>query len=156
MNQLPDIHTCSYCQQFVIDLDRKRPPLRPDAPEAALPNIFGNSSDIFFFDATLEHLIEGVSRHCDLCVWLDTEWTNKYGARYTKLAETGQDVFVCAESYSMSLADPYPVDELLFVGLWDMNAPLDPKCGRCYIRCQLAMDVFTTRGLSIPQQLRLD
>ncbi|KAI1414620.1 heterokaryon incompatibility protein-domain-containing protein [Hypoxylon sp. FL1857] len=139
MFDLANYHSCQYCQKFVIDLNNNRPPgdVEYDYREAI--------NSMFFFDATLKDVLKGASDHCQLCVWLDGAWGERYGNRYRLLAKASAErVTVCAESYSMTLIDRYPIDELLFIGLWEHDAPVDPKLGKCRIRCGV-LDVLTPK-----------
>ncbi|OTA93442.1 hypothetical protein M434DRAFT_292355 [Hypoxylon sp. CO27-5] len=142
MFDLTHYHSCRFCQKFVIDFNKKPP----------LDDVSNNQEDtiktIFLFDATLKDVLEGVSHHCQLCVWLDHGWDQRCGDRYRLLAKASADrVTVCAESYSFSLIDRYPFDELLYIGFWEYHAPADPKLGKCRIRCGGVSDIFTTKGL---------
>ncbi|KAI0385452.1 heterokaryon incompatibility protein-domain-containing protein [Hypomontagnella monticulosa] len=136
MPNLTCYHSCQYCQKFVIDLDRKRPPGNEHHESA---------NGIFFFDATLKDVLEGVSHQCQFCVWLDTAWDEHDGERYRMLSKTRTDrIAICANSYSMSLLDSYPLDELLYIGLWEHDAPVHPASGKCRVRCQ-SLDILTPK-----------
>ncbi|KAI0835345.1 heterokaryon incompatibility protein-domain-containing protein [Hypoxylon sp. FL0890] len=140
MFDLTNYHSCQYCQKFVIDLGNTQPPgdINSDYEEAV--------KGIFFFDITLKDVLEGVSSHCHLCVWLDGAWEKRHSDIYRVLVKGSTDrVTICAESYSMSLVDRYPVDELLFIGLWEHDASVDPRLGKCRIRCHDVLDVLTAK-----------
>ncbi|KAI1214282.1 heterokaryon incompatibility protein-domain-containing protein [Annulohypoxylon truncatum] len=137
MTDLASYHSCQHCQKFVIDLDNKRPPTGRE---------IGEEDSIFFFGVTLEDVLEGVSNHCQLCSWLHIAWEGRYGDKYRILAKASASrIAVCADSYSMSLLDRYPVDELLFIGLWEDDLPADSRLGKCQIVYPVSLDVFTTK-----------
>ncbi|KAI1641872.1 heterokaryon incompatibility protein-domain-containing protein [Daldinia loculata] len=136
MANLTNYHSCQYCQKFLIDLNNKQPP-------GDITTDYGKATEgIFFFDATLQNVLEGASHHCHLCKWLDGAWEKRYGDRYKMLAKVPTDrITICADSYSMSLTDRYPFDELSFIGLWEHD---NPGLGKCRIRSPYSLDVFTT------------
>ncbi|KAI3321963.1 heterokaryon incompatibility protein-domain-containing protein [Xylariaceae sp. AK1471] len=140
-----NFHSCHHCQKFTIDLKQRRPLLRLSSGEEEIP------SDIFFFDATLKDVLDGFADGCTLCTWLDSLWkgsSSSSQARYDILtaSENASSIAVCAETYSMSLVDRYPVDEILFFGLWERNAPLHPNWGKCRVFSKCSIDIFTTEG----------
>ncbi|GAW27408.1 putative HET domain-containing protein [Rosellinia necatrix] len=137
-------HHCHSCGKFVIDLERRRLSLD-------LRNDEDIPSDIFFFDATLQDVINGLVDGCELCVWLDSLWAGSSSSiceRYgmLKAGENASRIPVCAETFSMSLVDRYPVDEVVFFGLWERDVALLPRQGRCRVFAQCSVDVFTPQG----------
>lgn len=141
MFDLTYYHSCQYCQKLIIDLDNKRLPGEENCDYGEF------TGGIFFFDATLKDVLEGVSHQCQLCNWLDGAWEQCCSEWYRMLARTQADrINVCADSYSMSLLDRYPVDALLYIGLWEHDAPVHPKYGKCRVRCQ-PLDILTPKGL---------
>ncbi|KAI1441044.1 heterokaryon incompatibility protein-domain-containing protein [Annulohypoxylon stygium] len=136
MSDIASYHSCEHCQKFVIDLGNRKHPNNTEKSEES----------IFFFGTTLEDVLEGASNHCQLCVWLNYNWEERYGDRYRRLTKASAGLIaVCADSYSMSLADRYPVDELLFIGLWEDDLRAISGFGKCRIVCQIYLDVLTTR-----------
>ncbi|KAI1127290.1 heterokaryon incompatibility protein-domain-containing protein [Nemania abortiva] len=136
-------HSCYDCQKFTIDLEKQQPPLYPGRDKQ------GSPSDIFFFDATLEDVLNGLTSGCELCLWLDSLWggdpssdRERYGV--LKASKDTSSIVVCTETYSMSLVDRYPVDEITFFGLWEEGAPSRPHWGKCLVLGRCSVDVFTT------------
>ncbi|KAI0107468.1 heterokaryon incompatibility protein-domain-containing protein [Nemania sp. FL0031] len=136
-------HTCHDCQKFTIDIEKKPPSLHPSHDK-------NNRSDIFLFNATLEDVLTGLINGCELCLWLDSLWggepssdQERYGI--LKASENTARIVVCAETYSMSLVDRYPVDEIMFFGLWEENAPSRPHWGKCLVFGKCSIDIFTTQ-----------
>jgi hypothetical protein len=137
-------HSCHHCQKFVIDIKKKQPSLYPSSDEDILP-------DIFFFDATLADVLDGLRDGCELCLWLDLLWAGtvssdqeRYG--FLKGGKHTSRIAVCADTYSMSLVDRYPADEIIFFGLWERDAALHQYWGRCRVYAKCQVDIFTTRG----------
>lgn len=138
-------HSCHNCQKFAIDFEHQRSFDQSSSGED-IP------SGIFFFDATLEDVLHGLADRCELCLWLDSLWKESSSSspeRYDILKASGNasSIAVCAETYSMSLVDRYPVDEIVFFGLWEKDAAVHPQWGRCRVFSQCSVDVFTTRGI---------
>ncbi|KAI0975417.1 heterokaryon incompatibility protein-domain-containing protein [Xylaria arbuscula] len=134
-------HNCHYCSKFSINLENKQ---AASSDEKDIP------TDIFFFDATLEDVLNGLTERCELCLWLDSLWggdssssCKRYGV--LKTGENTSSIVVCAETYSMSLVDRYPVDEIMFFGLWEEDAVMDPHWGKCRVFAKCSVDVFTTQ-----------
>ncbi|KAI1172565.1 heterokaryon incompatibility protein-domain-containing protein [Nemania sp. FL0916] len=134
-------HSCHYCDKFTIDLNNKQPALYSSSAVKDIP------TDIFFFDATLDDVLQGLLNRCELCSWLDSLWggissssVGRYGV--LKAGENASRIVVCAETYSMSLVGRYPVDEILFFGLWEENTALHPHWGRCQVFAKCTVDVF--------------
>ncbi|KAI1154168.1 heterokaryon incompatibility protein-domain-containing protein [Nemania diffusa] len=114
-------HSCHNCQKFIINLERQQSSCHPNRNNEDKP------SDIFFFDATLEDVLTGLA-----------------GGALKEGKDTAS-IVVCAETYSMSLVDRYPVDEITFFGLWEEDAPLRPHWGKCRVFGKCSIDVFTTQ-----------
>jgi hypothetical protein len=141
-----NFHSCHRCRKFIIDLRQQKPFSRLSTVEEEVP------SDIFFFDATLKDVLDGLADGCTLCIWLDTLWKGSSSSSRTlydilRASENASQIAVCAETYSMSLVDRYPVDEILFFGLWEKDAPLHPNWGKCRVFSKCSVDVFTTEGM---------
>ncbi|KAJ2986969.1 hypothetical protein NUW58_g4771 [Xylaria curta] len=137
-------HSCHSCHKFEIDLTQRTPLFHPTGEKENIP------SDIFFFDATLGDVLTGITNRCELCVWLDSLWKGPSSSSQEqyiilKAGENSSSIPVCAETYSMSLADRYPVDEILFFGLWETDAALHPHWGKCRVFAKCSVDVFTTQ-----------
>ncbi|KAI3343317.1 heterokaryon incompatibility protein-domain-containing protein [Ustulina deusta] len=137
-------HSCHNCQKFAIDFEHQ-PSFDQSSSGEDIP------SGIFFFDATLEDVLHGLADRCELCLWLDSLWKESSSSspeRYDILKASGNasSIAVCAETYSMSLVDRYPVDEIVFFGLWEKDAAVHPQWGRCRVFSQCSVDVFTTQG----------
>ncbi|KAI1421570.1 heterokaryon incompatibility protein-domain-containing protein [Xylaria sp. FL1777] len=137
-------HSCRKCQKFSIDIDKKQICPDPSSDNKGIP------SDIFFFDATLEDVLNGLTEKCELCLWLDSLWagnssSNKERYGLLKGDKNTSSIVVCAETYSMSLVDRYPVDDIAFFGLWEEDAALHPHWGKCLVFAKCSVDVFTTR-----------
>ncbi|KAI0454820.1 heterokaryon incompatibility protein-domain-containing protein [Xylaria acuta] len=137
-------HFCRNCQTFAINLEKTQTTLYPSSDKEKIP------SDIFFFDATLEDVINGLAERCQLCLWLDSLWGGDSSSSHElygvlKMSENASSIVVCAETYSMSLADRYPIDEIAFFGLWEEDAVLRPHWGKCRVFAKCSVDVFTTQ-----------
>ncbi|KAI0113437.1 heterokaryon incompatibility protein-domain-containing protein [Daldinia grandis] len=128
MDNLTKYHSCQYCQRFLIDLNNKQLP-------GDITIDYAKATDgIFFFDATLQDVLEGASHHCLLCKWLDGVWGKRYDNRYKMLAKVPADsITVCADSYN----------ELSLIGLWEHDVLVSPGLGKCRIRSPCSLDVFT-------------
>ncbi|KAI8627666.1 heterokaryon incompatibility protein-domain-containing protein [Xylariaceae sp. FL1651] len=138
-------HSCQHCQNFIIDLKQRQPSSRLSSDEKGIP------SDIFFFNATLKDILNGVAGGCELCIWLDSLWKGSPSSnkeRYDILIASANvaNVAVCAETYSMSLVDRYPIDEIIYFGLWETDAPLHPSWGRCRVFAKCSVSIFTVEG----------
>ncbi|KAI1733762.1 heterokaryon incompatibility protein-domain-containing protein [Xylaria scruposa] len=139
-----DFHSCHNCRKFAIDIEQNQSFLNPNSDQKGIP------SDIFFFNATLEDVLKGLTERCQLCSWLDSLWEGdsssnqeRYGV--LKASTNTSSILVCAETYSTSLVDRCPVDEIAFFGLWEEDAVLHPHWGKCRVFAKCAVDVFTTR-----------
>ncbi|KAI0858242.1 heterokaryon incompatibility protein-domain-containing protein [Xylaria cubensis] len=139
-----DFHSCHHCKKFAIDLETNQSFLNQNSDQKGIP------SDIFFFNATLEDVLKGLTDRCQLCSWLDSLWggdsssnQERYGV--LKASKYALNILVCAETYSTSLVDRCPVDEIAFFGLWEEDAVLHPHWGKCRVFAKCSVDVFTTR-----------
>ncbi|TRX91898.1 hypothetical protein FHL15_007217 [Xylaria flabelliformis] len=131
--------------KFAIDLEKNQSFLNQNSAQKGIP------SDIFFFNATLEDVLKGLTDRCQFCSWLDSLWggnsssnQERYGV--LKVSKKASSILVCAETYSTSLVDRCPVDEIAFFGLWEEDAVLHPHWGKCRVFAKCSVDVFTTRG----------
>ncbi|KAI1338661.1 heterokaryon incompatibility protein-domain-containing protein [Xylariaceae sp. FL0016] len=131
-------HSCTHCSKFVVDLERRLHPGCGRADE--VPN------DMFFFDATLQDVLHGIVAECDLCVWLNAGWSAFDAEHYRKLTRDATSTIVCAQTYSDSLVDRLPLDEITFIGLWVVSASSSKTGGRCQVRTPWQHDVFTVDG----------
>ncbi|KAI0546186.1 heterokaryon incompatibility protein-domain-containing protein [Xylaria curta] len=139
-----DFHSCHNCRKFAIDLEKNRSFLNSNSDQKGIP------SDIFFFNATLEDVLKGLTERCQLCSWLDSLWggdssSNQEQYSALKASKNASSILVCAETYSTSLVDRFPVDEIEFFGLWEEDAVLHPHWGKCQVFAKCSVDVFTTR-----------
>ncbi|KAJ8129862.1 hypothetical protein O1611_g3765 [Lasiodiplodia mahajangana] len=146
-------HFCNDCQKFTIDPEKKQASLYPNRDKE------GSRSDIFFFDATLEDVLTGLTSGCELCLWLDSLWREELSSdqeRYAvlKASKNTSSIVVCAETYSMSLVDRYPIDEITFFGLWEENVPSRPHWGKCLVFGKCSIDIFTTQDDDVSHLIR--
>ncbi|KAI1841131.1 hypothetical protein JX266_012666 [Neoarthrinium moseri] len=145
MLDLGQFHSCKYCQGFNIDVDKHSPKANHGTFRGPEPDIFGNPQTTIFFDRSLSDVLEGSVKGCEFCEWLDENWRTNFGDRYTQLRSCAQYSQICAETYSRSLIDRLPLDDIEYFGLWENELPSSQIGGRCHVRTRAQIDVFTTK-----------
>jgi len=138
MPEAEGYHSCAACARIVLDLDKTQPPPledgRPDQPP---------EEPLIFFDVTLRD-IQQAPPACEVCSWLLSRW-----ARRSKVVDgcsADEDIFLCAETYSASLVNRVPVDEIIF-WLWDIRCTSRGVRGRCFTRLSgVHIDLWTLKG----------
>src|SRR3569833_116094 len=143
MSNIEEYHSCSFCALLTLDLERTRPPNYEDGQPDPPPR-----EPLIFFDITLQD-IQQTSSSCELCSWLLSRWTSRYRVDWAGLSTDSRRAFLCAQTYSSSLVERFPIDEIEF-WLWDCNWPYTEKVGRCHIcsGSNFDIDVVAFQGSS--------
>jgi hypothetical protein len=133
-------HSCSYCSAFILDVDNAHyhGESKPESETVNEALIFSNMS--------LSDIQRGSSASCHFCQWLVSEWRLYDEGEYNGLIGQGDAVFLYGLTYSTSLLNRFPMDEIEFFGLWDGRRLGSSASPRCLIRTRAPIDVLTLKG----------
>jgi hypothetical protein len=149
---LADYHSCTHCGALTIDVGnttyRKEFQPKPDPANEAF----------LFYNLTLADIQKGASAGCVFFKWLISEWSSAnvdskgewtFGEEsklWTDVLPRADTVYLYATTFSSSVVNLFPLDEISFFGLWNgesMSSKSEPKI---LIRTVSPMDVLTTDG----------